>query len=385
MENQQLDTETTDWNDATVKPNTFSDFKIKRFEMEKGKRYQITLQESPPPQRRCRHYGRIYEARPKENPEALTDQDRAAGAVVLPDQKTGKKTVYRPQADKKGQWQYLRCLKHLGICVVCVSEKVNLKKDDKKKIQESREAFLSNIILWKTDAGGNLLGKQTGRPIDAHGRFIKLEFNDSDRPDFGEWDMETFEHDYENNPSAPRDEPTGEVSFYVFGADKFVQIRQGARINKKKGPLGRLNFFIEPDGDAQFRKAKITAIPHEDSAANLMPDWVLKQFEDKGLKKRGNWIAREHTNKELVYLFGLEAKLLNDLPDEKERAEDGDEEQEPQDAGPSQDEIERREKDLQGNLEDGDDTPAADVSGALDKAYAEGSRYESGNAGVDDL
>lgn len=332
------DTEEVSFDDTSVKAAFDPNRKTDRFDPEVGKIYQITFETQGGVPRK-RHYGRRYDV-VKDHSLKLTEQDIRKGLCILPNPESGEMTVFGPVAEGKEKWGYRRCTSNLGFCPCCVSEKTKLdKKKDKRYLQPAADIYGANVFVWLTDDKGNLLDKSSKRPIDAEGRFIDLDSE-------GLWDQESYVESTKD-----KGEPTGKVHFYQFGSDKFVQIRQQKRASKKGGLFTLLNILIECT-DPNFKKVSMTALRHEDSAANYRRPMMDQLFKKDGIKALGKWLCKEISPDELVYFYGLEQGLLGQytVPED----EPGDSLASPPENGGS-----------------AETPPGADVGGSLDESEAE--------------
>jgi len=362
--------EIVSFDDPNVKAAFDPNRKTERFDPEVGKIYQVTF-ELDGAIHRSRHYGRRYEM-VKGYTTDLTEDDIRKGYVVLPERKevkddndnvrmklTGKDCAYFYVTDGKEKYGYRRCTSYTGFCSGCTTAKSKLdRKKDKRVVVPAADIYGANITVWLTDDKGNLLDKHSKRPIDCEGSFIELDDN-------GEWNQESY------ITTEDKGIPTGKVQFYQFGSDKFVQVRQIKRTTKKGGPFTHLNILVECT-DSNFKKATLTALLHQESAANTRRPWLDSEFKTDGIKALGKWLCKEMSQDEMVYFYGLEANLLGKNtqefddnaeglanPPQSEASKNGDTAKMPEGA------------DLGGNLEEDVPEPKEDVKGDPEKAAEE--------------
>ena len=283
--------------DPAIEANTYDPTnKTLRFEPVMGKVYQITF-EKPGAVMRKRHYGRRY-APTNENPQQLDARDIAAGAVVLPHPESGVSAVFRPVEEKaaKERWGYRRCTSHLGFCPGCVTGKTKLEREDKGRVDVSKEAYGCNIIEWIVDDKGNLLDKFTKRPVEAQGPYIKLDRT-------GTWDQRSYLDGEE------RGEPDGIVRFWQFNSKVAVQVKAILNESMMGGPFPNLNVKVALT-DKQFKEFTLTAMLHVASAANYYQPKLLEMFKASGIKNIAAFICKDITPRDMVFFYGLEPHLL---------------------------------------------------------------------------
>lgn len=161
---------------------------------------------------------------------------------------------------------YRRCLSYQGFCPGCIAADKNSEFYKGKDFKRASEAFGANIFVYDTDASGQQLSKTIGA-----------------------------------------------INLFVFGAEKFSQLRT---IKQMYGSLVGLDLMITCI-DADFQKMTITPFPKDQSFCNVPK---IKEFIDAAFKKDAypldKMIAKEVSPSQMITDFKLNPAIL-DLPESK--------------------------------------------------------------------
>ena len=161
---------------------------------------------------------------------------------------------------------YRRCLSYQGFCPGCIAAEKNSEFYKGKDFKRASEAFGANIFVYETDPSMQQLSNKIGA-----------------------------------------------IHLFVFGAEKFSQLRT---IKQMYGTLVGLDLMVTCiDGD--FQKMTITPFPKEQSYCNIPK---IKDFIEAAYKKDAypldKMIAKEVSPAQMVTDFKLNPGIMN-LPEAK--------------------------------------------------------------------
>jgi hypothetical protein len=167
---------------------------------------------------------------------------------------TSPQVVMRRRHFNPQNKKYYRCLDHQGYCPICIAAS-NKVGEGAMRIKKASETFGANILVYKTDAQGQVM-----QPLSA------------------------------------------EVYFWAFGADKFVQLRN---IIQEWGPITDIDLSVTCT-DAQFQK--VTMTPAKNCHYNSTPEF--KAACDKKIEEDSypldKFLCKEVPIMQMVQDFGLD-------------------------------------------------------------------------------